>query len=145
MYWSSEVCSSDLVYLLGSFLMLRADDYPLAQVVEAADAQADRLVFDISPDLADSPGMGAQMVQRAMLPAGTELADVLSEDTVNKLRIHIGNEAAYAAMARFKPWFINVGLALRAMQGAGLDPALGLDQYFMQRADRKSTRLNSSH
>src|SRR3546814_17695068 len=66
------------VYLLGSFHMLSADDYPLAQVVETAYAQADRLVFEISPDLADSPGMGAQMVQRAMLPAGTELADVLS-------------------------------------------------------------------
>lgn len=122
------------VYLLGSFHMLSADDYPLAPVVETAYAQADRLVFEISPELADAPGMGAQMVQRAMLPAGTELADLLSKDTLNKLRIHIGNEAAYAAMARFKPWFINVGLALRAMQGAGLDPGLGLDQYFLQRA-----------
>lgn len=122
------------VYLLGSFHMLDADDYPLAPVVETVYAQADHLVFEISPELADSPGMGTQMVQRAMLPAGTELADVLSKDTVNKLRVQIGNEAAYAAMARYKPWFINVGLALRAMQGAGLDPALGLDQYFMQRA-----------
>lgn len=129
------------VYLLGSFHMLSADDYPLAPAVESAYAQADKLVFEISPELADSPGMGLQMMQRAMLPAGTELADVISSDTAGKLRAHIGNDAAYAAMARFKPWFINVGLAIRAMQGAGLDPALGLDQYFMQRArtDKKGS------
>lgn len=129
------------IYLLGSFHMLSADDYPLAPAVESAYAQADKLVFEISPELADSPGMGLQMMQRAMLPAGTELADVISSDTAGKLRAHIGNDAAYAAMARFKPWFINVGLAIRAMQGAGLDPALGLDQYFMQRArtDKKGS------
>jgi len=129
------------MYLLGSFHMLNADDYPLAASVESAYSQADKLVFEISPELADSAGIGMQMVQRAMLPAGTQLDDVISEDTLSKLRAHIGNEAAYAAMARFKPWFINVGLAVRAMQGAGLDPALGLDQYFMQRArtDKKSS------
>src|SRR3546814_16265153 len=113
--------------------MLSADDYPLAQVVETAYAQADRLVFEISPDLADSPGMGAQMVQRAMLPAAPELADVLSEDTVHQLPIHTGNEAAYAATARFKPAFITIGLELRAMQGAGLGPARGLHQNFRRR------------
>jgi len=128
------------LYLLGSFHMLSADDYPLAPAVESAYARADALVFEIAPELADSPGMGMQMVQRAMLPAGTELADVISSDTADKLRAHLGNEAAYAAMTRFKPWFINVGLAIRAMQGTGLDPALGLDQYFMQRArtDKKA-------
>lgn len=121
--------------------MLNGDDYPLAAAVESAYAQSDTLVFEISPELADSPGMGMQMVQRAMLPAGTQLADVISADTADRLRAHLGNDAAYAAMARFKPWFINVGLAVRAMQGAGLDPALGLDQYFMQRArtDKKAS------
>src|SRR3546814_7555796 len=98
MYWSSEVCSSDLVYLLGSFHMLSADDYPLAQVVETAYAQADRLVFEISPNLADSPGMGAQMVQRAMLPAGTELADVLSKDTLTK---QIGRASCWESVCQY--------------------------------------------
>src|SRR5690625_4387994 len=38
------------VYLLGSFHMLRADDYPLSPDVDAAFADSDRVMFEIPPE-----------------------------------------------------------------------------------------------
>lgn len=121
------------VYLLGSFHLLRSDDYPLADSVEKAYTQADRLVFELAPELVQSPQLGMAMARSAMLADGKTLSDVLAPSTIERLRAHLGSEPAYAAMARFKPWFVNVGIALQAMQGVGMDPELGLDQHLMRR------------
>ncbi len=122
------------VFLLGSFHMLNADDYPLAASVDAAYAAADRVVFEVDPNAAMAPDVALRMAQRGMLPGGQRIDAVVSADTAGKLRAYIGSDAAYEAMAHFKPWFINVGLAVRSMQGAGFDPALGLDRHLMNRA-----------
>lgn len=129
------------VFLLGSFHMLDADDYPLAASVDAAYAAADRVVFEVDPNAAMAPDVALRMAQRGMLPGGQRIDAVVSADTAGKLRAYIGSDAAYEAMAHFKPWFINVGLAVRSMQGAGFDPALGLDRHLMDRArkDGKAT------
>lgn len=122
------------VYLLGSFHMLNAGDYPLAAAVDAAYTAADRLVFEVDPNAAMAPDVALRMAQRGMLPGNQRIDEVVSADTTSKLRAYFGSDAAYDAMAHFKPWFINVGLAVRSMQGAGFDSALGLDQHLMDRA-----------
>lgn len=124
------------VYLLGSFHMLSTQDYPLASAVDAVYGAADKLVFEIDPNAAMAPDVALRMAQRGMLPSSQRIDDVISADTAAKLRTYLGSDAAYEAMAHFKPWFINVGLAVRSMQGAGFDPSLGLDQHFMQRAQK---------
>lgn len=124
------------VYLLGSFHMLNAGDYPLAPAVDEVYRASDRLVFEIDPNAALAPDVALRMAQRGMLPGSQRIDAVVSADTATKLRAYIGSDAAYEAMAHFKPWFINVGLSVRSMQGAGFDPALGLDQYLMNRAKK---------
>ncbi|MDX2299056.1 MAG: TraB/GumN family protein [Xanthomonadaceae bacterium] len=124
------------VYLLGSFHMLNADDYPLAPAVDEAYRAADRLVFEVDPSAAMAPDVALRMAQRGMLPGSQRIDAVVSADTATKLRAYIGSDAAYEAMAHFKPWFINVGLSVRSMQGAGFDPSLGLDRHLMDRAKK---------
>lgn len=124
------------VYLLGSFHMLSAEDYPLAAELDVVYVSANKLVFEVDPNAAMAPDVSLRMAQRGMLPASQRIDDVISAGTAAKLRSYLGSDAAYEAMAHFKPWFINVGLAVRSMQGAGFDPALGLDQHFMQRAQK---------
>ena len=43
------------LYLLGSFHLLRKDDYPLAPEVDAAFADAESLLFEIAPSEMASP------------------------------------------------------------------------------------------
>ena len=47
------------VYLLGSFHMLTAADYPLAPSVEAAYADAEALLFEVDPEAMSSPATAA--------------------------------------------------------------------------------------
>ncbi len=59
------------VYLLGSFHLLRPGDYPLSPEVEAAFADAERLMFELAPEEMQSPAMPQMMLQAAELGLGT--------------------------------------------------------------------------
>ena len=58
------------VYLLGSFHLLKPDDYPLSQDVDAAFADAEKLVFELPPEEMSSPQLGIQMAQAATQSGG---------------------------------------------------------------------------
>lgn len=122
------------VYLLGSFHLLKSDDYPLAEAVESAYTQAERVVFEISPEQALSPALAATLTQRGLLPAEQSLTALVSTETRAGLVRFLGSEAALATVDRFKPWFLTLGIAISAMQQAGFDPNLGLDMHLMRRA-----------
>lgn len=122
------------VYLLGSFHLLTAEDYPLHRAVEAAYADAEALRFEVDPAEMTSPATAAQMQAMARFDDGRTLRDVLSDETEKKLAAFLGSEAAVAASDPFEPWFLGMNLAMMAMVNAGLDPSRGLDQHFMQRA-----------
>lgn len=128
-------------YLLGSFHLLKPGDYPLSPALEAAYAGAERVVFEIAPEEALSPGLATAMSQRGMLPAEQSLTALVSEETRAGLVRFLGSEAALPTVERFKPWFLTLGIAISAMQRAGFDPMLGLDMHLMRRAqaDGKAT------
>lgn len=58
--------ADNAVYLLGSFHLLGEDDYPLSADVESAFADAEDLLFELSPEEAASPMLPLQMAQAAM-------------------------------------------------------------------------------
>lgn len=123
------------VYLLGSFHLLKADDYPLHPQVEIAYTQADRLVFEIDPAEMAAPQTLAAIQSLAKFDDGRTLRQVISKETADKLQAFMGgSEAAMAGADPFKPWFMGMNLAVGAMASMGLNPQLGLDQHFMQRA-----------
>lgn len=122
------------VYLLGSFHLLTAADYPLAPSVEAAYADAEALLFEVDPAVMNSSDTAATMQSMARFSDGRTLRDVLSDETEAKLASFLGSEAAVAASDPFEPWYLGMNIAVMAMVNAGLDPSRGLDQHFMQRA-----------
>ena len=122
------------VYLLGSFHLLTAADYPLAPSVEAAYADAEALLFEVDPVAMTSPDTAATMQSLARFSDGRTLRDVISDETEAKLEKFLGSEAAVAASDPFEPWYLGMNLAVMAMVNAGLDPSRGIDQHFMQRA-----------
>ena len=121
-------------YLLGSFHLLKPDDYPLADSLQAVYAGAERVVFEIPPDEALSPALAAAMTRRGMLPPEQTLTGLISDETRAGLVRFLGSEAALPTVERFKPWFLSLGIAISAMTQAGFQPELGLDMHLMQRA-----------
>lgn len=143
------------VYVLGSFHLLRPDDYPLSQDVEAAFADAERVVFELSPEEMGSPTLGMQMAQAAMRTDGTRLDSELAPEVAARLREWIEENAAHLqavgvtadALQLFEPWFAGLMISLTEMGKMGLDPKLGLDAHFAvaaQQAGKQTAGLETA-
>lgn len=130
------------VYLLGSFHLLKPDDYPLSGDVNAAFAASRDVVFELPPAEMASPQLGVQMAQAALRTDGTTLDSQLPPATVRRLVAWQTDHAAQLqangltpqALQGFEPWFVGLMVTITSMTGQGLDPALGLDQHFMAAA-----------
>lgn len=137
------------VYLLGSFHLLKASDYPLSADVDAAFDDAESLLFEMPPEELGSIALAMEMGQAALRNDGTLLDNDLSPATVTKLRawFDANRERMQARgldarmLQLFEPWFVGLNIALLGMGDAGLDPALGLDRHFAEAAvaARKAT------
>jgi uncharacterized protein len=134
--------ADNAVYLLGSFHLLKPDDYPLSTDVNRAFADAGKLVFELPPDEMNSPQLGLQMMQAAVRTDGTQLDSELPPATAEKLKAwQAANGATLQAggltpqrMQMFEPWFVGLMVSLTEMTRQGLDPKLGLDQHFIAAA-----------
>ena len=129
--------ADNTVYLLGSFHMLQEADYPLAPEVEAAFADAEALVFELSPEEATSPALPLQMMQAAQRKRPGSLREDLGPQLWARLERYAASGAlplTAAQLGPFEPWFIGLAINLAELQKQGLDPALGLDRHFMQAA-----------
>jgi hypothetical protein len=130
------------VYLLGSFHLLRASDYPLSPDAEQAFQHAKTVVFEIAPEEMDSPALGLQMGQAALRADGTQLDSELPPATRAKLAAWM--EAHHDALQTsgvppqmlqmFEPWFVGLTISIVDMTNLGLDPRLGLDRHFANEA-----------
>ena len=136
--------SDNSLYLLGSFHLLKPDDYPLSRDVDDAFADAEKVVFELPPEELGSPALGMLMGQAALRGDGTTLDSELPDDTRQALAAWMEANAAELqkqhmapqVMQMFEPWFVALMVAIVEMQKAGLDSELGLDLHLAQRAAR---------
>lgn len=126
------------VYLLGSFHMLEAGDYPLAPEVDAAFADAEAVVFEMPPDEMGSPQLGVQMAQAALRTDGTQLRADLKPGVAQALDTWLAANQEALDKARmppqvlqmFEPWFVGLMVSVMEAGKQGLDSKLGLDLHF---------------
>ena len=125
------------LYLLGSFHMLKPDDYPLSADIDAAFDDAESLLFEIDPAAMTSPDTIAKFQRASAYDDGRTLSQVLPAATRDKLdkllAVSGGSIAAYEAA---EPWAVNLGLVLGIAQAMGFRSEDGLDQHFMARAKK---------
>ncbi|MCF7220905.1 TraB/GumN family protein [Marilutibacter chinensis] len=123
------------VYLLGAFHLLKAADYPLSADVDAAFEDAERLVFEVSPEQIDDPSNTAKFLQAAGYADGGKLSDVLPSPTYDRLATVMGGAGLpMAAFDRFEPWFVSLSLLMGMAQPLGFSGEQGLDRHLMVRA-----------
>ncbi len=127
--------ANNSLYLLGSFHMLKETDYPLAKSTDLAFDDAEQLVFELSPEEMNNPALGQKMAQAATRTDGKTLQQSLLPETWKKFEAYATkNNLPIANFQAFEPWFVGLILNVTEMQKIGLNPALGLDKYFMDRA-----------
>jgi uncharacterized protein YbaP (TraB family) len=123
------------VYLLGSFHLLRKDDYPLAPEIELAFEDAERVVFEVAPSEMTSAASVKNTRELASLGEGERLRELVPAPLVPKLEEQLAARgSSLSRMDRFEPWFVNVTLSVGISQSLGYRSEHGLDRYLMARA-----------
>jgi uncharacterized protein len=128
--WSVEhPAGAGTVLLLGSVHMLRAEDHPLPEAVEAAYRRADRVVLELDPADLDPAATQAALAEIGFMSPGMSIRDVLSAAEW-RLAETLAAEAGLRlqAVAMFEPWFATIMLYTGALTAGGYDPGLGVDQ-----------------
>jgi len=122
------------LYLLGSIHVGSAQTRQLNPTIVQAWRYSDELVVEVDLDASSADGARA-WGQRAYLPSGCHLADVLSPETWQLLSSHL--EAHGLEMARFaslKPWAVVLQLARIEFEQAGFAAEQGVDRRFLNAA-----------
>lgn len=101
------------LYVLGSFHVLKPSDYPLSPDVMQAFAKADRLLFELPPDDAQSPELAGRMLQAARRTDGRTLQDTLDAKTWQSLSAYARRYGMpLESLQPFKPWFVALTISL---------------------------------
>ena len=126
---------SKLVYLAGSVHALSADAYPLSPAFERAFADSDTLVEEI--DLAEAETLTAApaLLAKGMYLDGRRFDSMVSKETAAMVTARLKESGLPVEMFQvMKPWLVMLTIAALEAQKAGLDPNLGLDKHFYDRA-----------
>jgi uncharacterized protein YbaP (TraB family) len=122
------------IYLLGSFHLLKADDYPLSPDIDAVFAEAENLVFEVPPSQLTDPLLAQKMQEMAGFSEGGSLSQVLPPDVREKMGQVLGKDRL-AQMEAMEPWFINLGLLIGISQQMGFKADQGLDLHIARMAE----------
>lgn len=123
------------VYVLGSFHLLKQDDYPVSGDIDRAFEASDKVVFEVPPEEMSDPAMAQKFLAAAGYADGRTLSQVLPASLREKFnRILAQRGVSIAQFDGYEPWFVNLSLMLGISQQMGFRPEQGLDQYLMQQA-----------
>ena len=124
------------VYLLGSFHLLKADDYPLPKEVDAAFDDAKSLLFEVDPREMTAPETAAIIQKYAAYDAADKtLSTVLPKPTLDKLGNLLSiTGGSVQQLQQSEPWMVSLSLVLGITNALGFKPELGLDRNLMERA-----------
>ena len=123
------------VYLLGSFHLLKRDDYPMPVEIDRAFDDAESLLFEIDPREMTAPETVATMQKYMAYEEGKSLSKVLPKATLERLGTLVSaSGGSVQALEQSEPWAVSLGLVLGVSQAMGLQADLGLDRHLMERA-----------
>ena len=123
-----------VVYLAGSVHALSSEMYPLPPAFQRAFDASGSLVEEI--DLGDATQLTSSMMLlgKGVYQDGRTFDQVVSKDTVALVSDRLKDTVPMEMLKPMKPWMVDLMLEMVDLQKAGLDPNLGLDKYFYDKA-----------
>jgi len=122
------------VYLLGSIHVGSRQPRRLHPEIVEAWARAEELVVEVDLDAA-APDMPELWAERAYLPPGVRLQDVISADTWARLQAHLARYGLDPAdFERLEPWAVLLRLVRSSFEREGFPAEHGVDRRFLDAA-----------
>lgn len=132
--WLAEG-AGNRVYLLGSVHLLRRQDHPLPQVIDAAYDDAETVYMELDMDDLDPLLMQATINRLGMLDESTSLRDVMgAEPYADALAAAEELDIPLAMLERTEPWFAAITVEQLALTRIGFDPSFGIEMYLLKKA-----------
>ena len=129
------------VYVLGSVHFAKKDIYPLNQKIEDAFDQSDSLVVEANVNDINKIDI-QKLMEQAVYPENDTLEKHVSSETLESLKKETGGLGIpFELLNRQKPWFVAMTLVSLETIKLGLDPHLGIDKYFLSKAEGKKKIL----
>ncbi len=133
------------MFIAGSIHMLKPGFYPLPPQFDAAFAQADELILEVTPEDMAPATISRLTRQHGFLAEGDTLQTVLPAPLYDKLR-GIARELGIelADLHAMKPALVLQQLAVLEMMALGYDPKAGMEQHFQSRPGLPVAGLETS-
>lgn len=132
--WKATSGNNSL-YLLGSIHVGSKDMYPLAKEIENAYAASKTLIVEVDLNKVDMQKLTMLMMSKGMYQGEDSLWDHVSPETRKKVEAFCEKyQLPVAGFARMKPWVVAITAATIPAMKAGMDPNLGVDKYFLDKA-----------
>ncbi len=141
LFW--KVSSADnTAYLLGSVHLGSKEMYPLPKELEDAFEKSSALIVEVDINHVDQAKMQGFVMANGMYTGDDTLWDHISKDNRKRLEAFcekFGLPAA--AMAKMKPWMASMMVATLPMMRNGMEAGLGIDKYFLDKAEKSRKRI----
>ena len=125
----------NVVYLLGSIHMLRAEDHPLPAAIDRAYEDAEVLVMELDMDDIDPAATQAAFAEAGVLRDGTTLADLLGETAYAEAeRLASALDIPLDLLAQSEPWLAAMTVEMMLLYRIGFNPLLGVEMTMTARA-----------
>ena len=139
--------TNNTVFLAGSFHALSARDYPMGASYEQAYVRCSRIVFEADLSQVGTPAFNNYVLSKARYPAGKTIRQAMAPaDYLILQNVASTNGQPKTFFDPYRPWFADSVVANWLTASLGLQPSLGLDQYFFNRsrADQRKVEFLES-
>jgi uncharacterized protein YbaP (TraB family) len=140
-FWLAER-GEQKIWLLGSIHVGREDMYPLPSAIMQPWKQAETLMVETDINQSDA-NTQQRLLSYAMLPDGVSLPQQLNSSLyAQTMQTAARYQLQEPLLAKFRPWFVAITLQQQAIQQAGYQVALGIDQHFISEAQNRQLTIN---
>jgi uncharacterized protein len=135
LFWKAS-SGTNVIYLLGSIHVGSKDMYPLPREVEDAFESSTELVVEVDINHLDKQKIQALFQEEGLYPSDDLLWNHVSKETRQNVE-QFGSTYGIPTerLAKMKPWVVTMTTVTMAARKNGMVPELGIDQYFMDKAD----------
>ena len=134
MIWVAEG-DSNRVYLMGSIHMLREQDHPLPDIVDAVYDDAEKLVMEIDMDDIDPLAALQFLMQEGVLQGDTTLKDIMGASLYAQAQASAAeNDIPIEMLEKSEPWLAAMTVQEMIMMRIGFKAEFGIEMYLMAKA-----------
>lgn len=132
---------TNTVYVLGSLHFSKKEIYPLNEIIENAFNQSEILVVEANVNDLKKVDM-QKLVERAFYPANDTLEKHVSPEIYELVKKETGGLVIpLELLNKQRPWFLAMTLVALESLKLGFDPNLGIDKYFLSKAEGRKKIL----